>query len=69
MILGANDFIAKPYNTQVLLTHIQAVLKRSTKGHEQQTLTHGGIALNLGKSVARFKESEVELTKNELRIL
>lgn len=69
MNLGADDFITKPYNTQVLLAHIEAVLRRSTKDCEQQVLSHGGITLNLGKSVASFGGKEIELTKNELRIL
>ena len=69
MNLGADDFITKPYNTHVLLAHIQAVLKRSLSANEQQTLKYEGVTVNLGRSVASFEEKEVELTKNELKIL
>lgn len=69
MNLGADDFITKPYNTQVLLAHIQAVLRRSSCTSDQQMMRYEGVTLNLGKSTVCFQEKEMELTKNELRIL
>ena len=69
MNLGADDFIAKPYNTQILLARIAAVLKRAYPAGPADTLFDRGLELDLSKSTARFQENEVELTKNELRIL
>ena len=55
---GADDFIPKPYNDQVLLAHVATVLKRSYgEGAASAEISHAAG----GKTV--------ELTKNELRIL
>ena len=69
MNLGADDFVTKPYNTQILLARIAAVLKRIDGKNTTDTLTHNGITLFLNKSVVRFQEADAELTKNEFRIL
>lgn len=69
MNLGADDFITKPYNTQILLARIAAVLKRAYLSEPLGVLSHRGLEIDLSRSVARFAGSEVELTKNELRIL
>lgn len=68
MNYGADDFIAKPYNLQILLAHIEAVLKRSmpTVSH---ILDYEGMKVNLSKGVIEYKGENVILTKNELSIL
>lgn len=67
--IGADDFISKPYNTQVLLAHIQAVLKRTYQIEENSVLIHNGLTLNLLKGEMSYQGQTVELTKNELGIL
>jgi DNA-binding response OmpR family regulator len=70
MSMGADAFVEKPYNGQVLLAHIDAVLRRAGRaGVAGRTMEHAGLALDLSRSVASYKGREVELTKNELRIL
>ncbi len=70
MSLGADDFIAKPYNGQVLLAHIDAVLRRSQGAQEQgRVIEYRGLSLDLARSRATYEGRSVELTKNELRIL
>ena len=69
MNLGADDFIAKPYNTQILLARIASVLKRAYPSEPVDTLSHRGLELDLSRSAAHFQGKEIELTKNELRIL
>ncbi|WP_419726768.1 response regulator transcription factor [Terrisporobacter petrolearius] len=69
MNLGADDFITKPYNTQILLARITSLLKRSYKQENNECLCHKGITLNLGKSVVSCEGKEIELSKNELKIL
>lgn len=70
MNLGADDFITKPYNAQILMARINAVLKR-TKDNTRlnDTLVYDGVSLNLSKSIISFGSLQAELTKNELRIL
>jgi DNA-binding response OmpR family regulator len=69
MNLGADDFVTKPYNTQILLARIASVLKRAYPSVPADTVTHRGLELDMSRSLARYEGSEVELTKNELRIL
>lgn len=70
MNVGADDFIAKPFNPQVLLAHIGAVLRRF---HDEDAadalLTHRGLSLDTARCTVSFGGQTTELTKNELRIL
>ena len=68
--LGADDFITKPYNTQILLTRIGNVLRRTYGGDQRNTvLEAGGASLNLENSTLSCDGQSQELTKNEVRIL
>ncbi|HEX3016979.1 MAG TPA: response regulator transcription factor [Caproicibacter sp.] len=69
MNLGADDFITKPYNTQILLARIAAVMKRAYPAAPPQVLSHHGLELDLSQGVARYQGKTVELTKNEIKIL
>ncbi|MDM8164098.1 response regulator transcription factor [Collinsella intestinalis] len=69
MTMGADDFIAKPYRARVLVARIQALLRRTSDAEGKSTLEHNGLTLDLSRSVARAAGGEVELTKNEMRIL
>ena len=70
MNLGADDFITKPYNTQILLARINSVLKRSLKNTTSaDVLIYNELKLNLSNSSITYKENTLELTKNELKIL
>lgn len=69
MNLGADDFITKPYNTQILLARISSVLKRVYHSEPVNIISHRGLELDVSRSMAHFEGSEVELSKNELRIL
>lgn len=68
MNLGADDFVPKPYRLRVLVARIQALLRRADGG-AATILSHNGLELDSARSVARANEREVELTKNECRIL
>lgn len=67
MSFGADDFIAKPFNRQILLAQTAAVLKRS--GLHAGTVTHRGVTYDPGRGTVSFEGREAELTKNESRIL
>ena len=70
MNIGADDFVTKPYNTQILLARIIALLKRSGSGSAQNTIiNYKDIELNLANATVIYKGREVELTKNEVKIL
>jgi len=68
--LGADDFIAKPYNTQILLMHITSVLRRANSDVTTGTkLSHAGVTLDSSSCKVSANQKSIELTKNELRIL
>lgn len=70
MTLGGDDFITKPYSGDVLLARISAVLRRTYgRGPMVDTLEHGGLRLDLSTGVASHRERQVELTRNELKLL
>lgn len=67
--IGADDFISKPYNAQVLIARIQKILKRTYEAQVNSVLFHKGLTINLLKATASYGDKEVDLTKNELGIL
>ena len=69
MNLGADDFITKPYNTQILLARISSLLRRTYNNQESEILEYNNLKLNLSKSEVEYKENKVELSKNESKIL
>ena len=69
MNLGADDFVTKPYNTQVLLARIASVLRRTTSGNQQEVLEHKGLKFNVTSGVVTYNEKSCDLTKNEIKIL
>lgn len=69
MNLGADDFITKPYNTQILLARISAVISRSAMGSESNLQTLGSLTLDIGKSIITSSGKSIDVTKNEQRIL
>ncbi|KXL52429.1 response regulator protein GraR [Anaerotignum neopropionicum] len=69
MNLGADDFVTKPYNTQILLARINAILKRAEKVGDASDLKYNGLTVYTTKSKVSFADKSVDLTKNELRIL
>lgn len=68
--MGGDDFIAKPFDLDVLTVKIQAMLRRSYDFMGQSTvIEHKGAFLNLTEATLLFGDAKVELTKNELKIL
>lgn len=68
--MGGDDFIAKPFDLDVLTVKIQAMLRRSYDFTGQSTvLEHAGAMLNLSEATLVYQDEKIELTKNELRIL
>ncbi|MDV4151531.1 response regulator transcription factor [Clostridium sp. AL.422] len=69
MNLGSDDFITKPYNTEILLARIASILRRASGYSPQDIMVYYDLKLNLSNSTITYKDNTVELTKNELRIL
>lgn len=70
MNMGGDDFIAKPFDMDVLTAKIQAVLRRTYDfGAQSGLLEHKGAILSTGDASVTYEGRKVELTKNEFRIL
>ena len=68
--MGGDDFIAKPFDWNVLLAKIQALLRRTYDfGGQAAPLEHRGAVLNPSDAVLTYQGMRMELTKNEYRIL
>jgi len=68
--MGADDFVAKPFDMNVLVAKIQALLRRTYSFTGQSSvLEHKGAILNISDGSVVFHEKKTVLTKNELRIL
>ena len=70
MNMGGDDFISKPFDMNVLIAKIQAMLRR-TGGMEyaSQVLRAGEVTLHLEECSISAGENTLDLTKNEFLIL
>jgi len=70
MNMGGDDFIAKPFDLDVLTAKLQAMLRRAYDfGGQTGLMEHRGAVLNTGDATLTFQGRRVELTRNEYRIL
>jgi len=66
--VGGTDFITKPYNKSVLLEKIRRAIN-NTDPLNFKEITKNGYTLDLHLSLLKYQDKEVELTRNEFRIL
>ena len=70
MNMGADDFIPKPFDGNVLIAKIQALLRRAYSfGESSPVLEHRGAMLNTGDNSLTYQGKQISLSKNEYRIL
>lgn len=66
--VGGIDFITKPYNKTILLEKIKRALRLNNPINFKE-LTKNGYTLDLHLSLLKYDDKEIELTRNEFRIL
>lgn len=68
IISGGDDFIRKPYNTLILLEKIKrTIVKADVTNYKEITI--GEVTLDLHLSLIKFRDEEIELTRNEFKIM
>lgn len=68
--MGGDDFVAKPFDLNVLQAKVQALLRRTYDfAGDNQLLEHKGMIFDAGKGLVSYENARVELTKNEMGIL
>ena len=65
--IGADDYLVKPFEPEVLLAHIEAVLRRT--GQFCQKITHDGLCIKPRKGEVLLFDKEIDLTKQEFTLL
>ncbi len=63
---GADDYITKPYNPNILLLRIGAVLKRTNE--KLDDIYYRDLKIDVGKGTIKNDKKEIILTKNEMII-
>lgn len=69
IMLGGDAFITKPYHTAILLAKIASLLKRAYPMQQTEQLFYKNVTLHLESSSIEYKEQQIDLTRNELKIL
>jgi len=70
MNMGADDFIAKPFDQSVLMAKVQAMLRRTYDfATSVPIMEHRGALLNTGDNSLTYNDARIDLSKNEYRIL
>lgn len=70
MNMGADDFITKPFDLYVLTAKIEAILRRSYSfSGTSNIISYQDVILNISDTTVFYHDKQIELTKNELKIL
>ncbi|MDD7463789.1 MAG: response regulator transcription factor [Anaerococcus sp.] len=68
--MGADDYLVKPFDLEVLLAKIRAILRRSYEYQkDSEKIRYSSLVFDKDKMTLTYKDEEIELTKNEYKIL
>ena len=70
MNMGADDFIAKPFDLTVLAAKVQALIRRAYSfGGQLNAIEYKGVILNLNDTTLTYQDKKIELTKNDFKLI
>lgn len=67
--LGADDYMAKPFNPRELVARIRAVLRRASTTDQTGVITFGELHIDSGRRLVTVKGNSVELSVREFDLL
>jgi DNA-binding response OmpR family regulator len=71
LMLGADDYVVKPFSPREVVARVQAILRRGRieKSQEEKTLSHGDLVLNIEKHKVTLSGLPINLTPHEFKLL
>ncbi len=67
--LGVDEYIAKPFSPKILVARVEAILRRTNRGAESETLECGGIVIDKAAHVVTIDEKTIDLSYKEFELL
>lgn len=67
--LGVDEYIAKPFSPKILVARVEAILRRTSRAAESETLECGGIVIDKAAHVVTIDAKAIDLSYKEFELL
>ncbi len=67
--LGVDEYIAKPFSPKILVARVEAILRRTSRAAESETLECGGIVIDQAAHVVSIDAKAIDLSYKEFELL